>query len=501
MVGPNYKEPNKPVTPHWLNKNARIKETPIFDAHWWDVFRDPTLTALIHQGYNNNLSLYSAGVRVLQYRAQLAQSVGELYPQQQALMGNYTYQRIGGGSLQSVLPSSFDTALLGFTASWELDFWGKYRRAVQSNDAAFLASLAAYDNALVTLTADIATTYMGIRTNEALIHVTKENIAVQTMCLKIARARFNAGQTSLLDVAQAQTELSETQATLPTYISALQQHKDKLGVLLGTTPNDVDKLLTKNHRIPQAPQKIAVGIPIETIAQRPDIHQARLETIAQLESIGAIKANLYPSFSLLGTFAFASNSIGSSSISNIFRWANRTISAGPSGSWSILNYGQITNAVRMQDAVFQQALLKYLNLVLTAQQEVQDNITRFIETNNAEHYLTRANQSAIMSTKLAIIRYKEGESDYTPVLDAERQQLRVQTSLINAQGDIPKSLVALYRALGGGWQIRGRNDIVPIAIKASMAERTNWGNLLQPQNHVPPATNKQRIKQLYVPTW
>lgn len=501
MVGPNYKEPKKNVTAHWLKKGTSVKETPIKDANWWRVFRDPTLTSLINQGYQNNLSLQSAGVRVLQARAQLAQTVGELFPQQQALIGSLTYQRIGGSSLQDLLPSNFDTALLGVSANWEIDFWGKYRRAILSNDAAFIAAYTAYDNALVALTADIATAYINIRTTEELITVTKKNIQVQVIGLEIAKARFSAGETSLLDVEQAQTEVSETQSILPKYTSELQHQKDLLAVLLGVTPSEVDAFFIKKHGIPKAPSTVAVGIPKETLAQRPDIYQARMEAIAQSEAIGATAANLYPSLSLAGSFVFASNTISPNSLADITHWSNRSVSAGPSVSWPILNYGQITNAVRVQDAAFQQSLLSYLNLVLQAQQEVQDSITQFIEAKKSEKYLVTADNAAVKSTRLAIIRYREGESDYTPVLDSERQELRVQTSLTQAKGDIPKALVALYRALGGGWQIRGCNDVVPQQIKSEMAARTNWGSLLKQQNHQPPQTKKQQIKERYLPNW
>ena len=501
MVGPNYKEPMKKVAPHWLNNEKTAKESLIKDTHWWKVFHDKTLTSLINQGYQNNLSLQSAGVRVLQARAQLAQVVGGLYPQQQALVGNFTHQRIGGSSLQDVLPTNFSTALLGVTANWEVDFWGKYRRAILANDAAFLAAYADYDNALVTLTADIATNYINIRTTEELIRVTKKNIQVQALGLTIAKNRFSAGETSLLDVEQAQTELSETQSTLPKYVSELRRLKDALAVLLGDTPNVVDVLLVKRQGIPHAPPTVAVGIPKETLMQRPDIYKARMVAIGQSEAIGATAANLYPSFSLAGSFAFASNNIEGNSLGNLFNWGNRSTSVGPAFNWPILNYGQITNAVRVQDAVFQQSVLSYLNLVLQAQQQVQDNITLFIESRKSERYLNIANHAAIKSTQLSLIRYREGESDYTPVLDAERQQLRVETSLTLTQGEIPKALVALYRALGGGWQMRHCNDIVPEQIKREMAQRTNWGKLLKQQNHQPPVTKEQQIKERYLPDW
>lgn len=501
MVGPNYHEPKKKVAKYWLQHNPAVKIAPIQNANWWNVFNDPTLTCLIEKGYKDNLTLQIAGVRVLQARAQLAQSVGQLYPQTQALVGDYTFYQLGGSELQTVLPSKFETATLGFMASWELDFWGKYRRAILSKDAIFLASLAAYDQALVTLTADIANTYMNIRTAEQQIAVVRKNIILQTQSLNIAKARYKGGQTSLLDVQQAVTELSETQASLPSYVSELQRQKDNLAVLLGTVPSDIDRYLKKSKGIPRAPLSVAIGIPKEALARRPDIYQARMEAIAESEAIGAIAANLYPALTLSGTFAFSANTIGSNSINQLFNWSNHSITAGPSFSWPILNYGQITNAVRTQDAAFQQALLKYVNAVLKAQQEVQDNITGFIESRKATNLLAKANTSAIQSTKLALIRYKEGDSIYTTVLDAERQQLRIETALVNAQAEISKNLVALYRSLGGGWQLRGCNDVLPSKIKMEMAARTNWGNLLQQQNHQYPMNDSEILKQLYLPNW
>ncbi|KTD49053.1 outer membrane efflux protein [Legionella rubrilucens] len=501
MVGPDYKEPAKNVAPYWLQKNPAVKVAPINNADWWKVFNDPTLTQLIHCGYHNNLSLQIAGVRVLQARAKLAQSVGELYPQQQVLNGSYTHVRTGGGELQGILPDKFDTASVGLSASWEIDFWGKYRRAIRANDAAFLASLAAYDNALVSLTADIAHAYISIRTLQQQIKTTQTNIHLQKVSLDIAQSRYRGGQTSLLDVQQAETELAETQSSLPDLVSQLQRQKDALAVLLGLVPTQVDDLLKKGSGIPRAPVSVAIGIPKEALARRPDIYQARMEAVAQSESIGAVKANLYPALTLSGSFSYTANNIGQASISNLFDPANRSVIAGPSVVWPLLNYGQITNAVREQDAVFQQSLLNYLNQVLKAQQEVQDNITQYIEARKTTALLGSANTSATKTTRLALIRYREGEANYTAVLNAEQQQLRIQKSLINAEGEIAKSLVALYRSLGGGWQIRRGNDIVPETIKQEMAARTNWGSLLKQQNHERPTTTEQQIKQLYLPNW
>lgn len=501
MVGPDYKEPNKPVIEEWKIDSDSVSQKPFDNALWWEVFDDTVLTQLINEGYAGNLSLQITGVKVLQTRAQLAQSVGELYPQQQNIIGSLTEYRIGGSEFQSLLPPTFATDTLGVTANWELDFWGKYRRAIQSNNATFLASLAAYDNALVTLTSDIASVYIKIRTTEQQIKITKANIQVQATGLKIAQARHNAGEVSLIDVEQALAELSETEAKLPQFNSELQKQKDSLCFLLGTVPNQLDCLLGLQQGIPEAPLSVAVGIPVETIARRPDIYQSRLEAVAQSELIGAAKANLFPALSLSGTFAFSSNNILRSSLGDLFDWSNRTYTVGPGLNWPILNYGQISNSVRAQDAIFQEALLNYINAVLKAQQEVQDNITAFIEAKAAVVYLTEANRAAVKTLQLALIRYKEGESDFTPVLNAEQQQLRIQSSLTTAQGDVPQALVSLYRSLGGGWEIKNGDDVIPDDIKCEMSKRTDWGTLLKQENHQEPDSEWQWFKQLYLPNW
>jgi NodT family efflux transporter outer membrane factor (OMF) lipoprotein len=503
MVGPDYKKPALNVASTWNTDHQGVKTKPVQSVAWWESFNDPVLTSLVEEGYKNNLTVQSAGVKVLQARAQLAQSVGELYPQQQALSGSYTHEEIGqGNQFSSVIPSSFDLASASVNANWEIDFWGKYRRAIQANDANFLSSLAAYDSALVSLTGDIASSYVSIRTYQTQIYVTEENIKVQKESLRIARSRYESGQVSLLDVEQALTELNKTLASLPPLKTDLQKEKDTLAVLLGTTPDKVDALIQSNRpKIPVVPNSIAVGIPKDVLRQRPDVHEAELTAIAQSESIGAVKAQLYPALSLSGTFGYTSNDINGNSVGDLFKWTNHTISIGPSLTLPILNYGQITNQVRAQDAIFQQAILNYQNVVLNAQKEVQDGIVSYVEAQKTTKDLIAANAAAVKTTELALIRYKAGETDYTTVLDAEKEQLDVQTSLTDAQGGIPQGLISLYRALGGGWQIRKGHDVVPDATKKEMTNRTNWGNLLVPTNHEAPKDKQEEIEQTYLPSW
>jgi NodT family efflux transporter outer membrane factor (OMF) lipoprotein len=504
MVGPDYKQPPTRFDDHWLDNGSGQPIDTAQAAQWWTAFDDATLNNLVQRGYQNNLSLQIAGARVLQARAILAQSIGELYPQQQGINGAYTYTRSSGATgILAELDPSHTTASLGFSLAWELDFWGKYRRAIQANDANFKASIAAYDDALVTLISDIAGSYVQIRTLQAQIAVAQANVKVQQESLRIANARYNAGQTSMLDVQQALTQLNETLATEPQLQAQLRQQKDALAVLLGDTPGSVDGLLGGDGRIPGVPATLTAPIPKDVLRQRPDVRQAELQALAQSAAIGVAKAQLFPSLSLLGSFGFASINTGNNNIGDLFQWNSRAISLGPSLSIPLFNYGQLTNQVRAQDAAFQQSILNYQNVVLSAQQEVQDNLAGYTHGKQAVDALTKANTSATESTRLAMIRYQAGESDYTPVLNAEQAQLRVQNSLVLAQGGLPQSVIGLYRALGGGWQIRGNNDVVPDSMKQEMGKRTDWGSLLDAADpapgELPSAQDPQKL--IRAPQW
>jgi NodT family efflux transporter outer membrane factor (OMF) lipoprotein len=503
MVGPNFTAPHTSTAASYQAVDGALPEGAASDPQWWRSFGDPVLNQLIQLGYQDNLSLQITGVRVLQARAQLAQAVGELYPQQQAIVGSYT-DEVQSHASPTYIPGTnpnIEFAQVGFSASWEIDFWGKYRRAIQAEDAAFLGSIDAYDAALVTLTSSIAQNYIAIRTLQAQIAVAETNIKVQTESLRIATVQYNSGQTSQLDVEQAQTQLGITQASLPPLNAQLVAQKDALAVLLGLTPDKVDPLLVPSTGIPTAPSDIAVGIPKDLLRLRPDVQEAELEAANQSALIGVAKAQLYPAISLSGTFGFEAGNTSTASMGDLFKWSSHAITLGPSVQIPIFNYGQLTNQVRAQDAAFEQSILNYQNVVLQAQQEVQDDIAAYVEAQKTVNVLTTADASALQSTKLAMIRYVDGASDYTTVLNAEQAQLQVQNSLAVAQGNVPETLASLYSALGGGWQIAEGHDVVPDSVKADMEKRTNWGGLLTPANHAAPANAAAQTRQTYVPDW
>ncbi len=252
--------------------------------------------------------------------------------------------------------------------------------------------------------------------------------------------------------------------------------------------------------IPTAPLTVAVGIPRDLLRRRPDIQRAEHIAASQSALIGATEAELYPAFSLSGTFGFITSNAGPAKLGNLVAWNSRAAAVGPAVDWNIFNYGQITNQVRAQDARFQQTAIAYQNIVLAAQREVEDALSAFVEDPAAVQHLSDAAAAARRSVELALIQYREGATDYTTVLTAQQNQLRIEDQLTSARGNVPKDLIAVYRALGGGWQLRQGHDFVPATTRDEMAHRTDWGHLLE-KPALEPASSAQRAEPLRAPDW
>jgi outer membrane protein TolC len=279
--------------------------------------------------------------------------------------------------------------------------------------------------------------------------------------------------------------LNNTLASIPALESQLQQAKNALCLLLGLPPSDLSDLLAKEKGIPISPLQVAVGIPADLLRRRPDIRRAERQAEAQSALIGVAKADLYPAFSLSGFFGFLSTNVGNFSLGDIFQWKSRTFQIGPSVQWNFLNYGQITNNVRVQDARLEQLLIAYQNAVLKAQQEVEDALVAFLRAQERAEFLAWSTASAKNSLDLAVLQYQVGTKDFTTVLTAQQALLNEQDSLAVTLGNICSNLVGVYRALGGGWEVREGKDLVPPEVKEAMARRTNWGGLLAPASYNP----------------
>jgi NodT family efflux transporter outer membrane factor (OMF) lipoprotein len=491
MVGPNYQSPAVKVANQYLEANQPSVDTKRQEyERWWIVFHDPVLDRLIQIAYDQNLSLVAAGTRVLQARAQLGVAIGEFYPQTQQGHGSLIYSRSSHADPTATPESqlrNFWRDALGLTVAWELDFWGKFRRAIQSADAAYLGSIASYDDALVTLIGDVATTYIGIRTLQTQIAIAQDNIVKQKKALAIAEARYHGGTATKLDVYQAENVLGQTEASIPQLTAQLDQGMNALRVDLGMAPQPLGDLLRGPQPIPVPPAGVAVGIPADLVRRRPDIRAAELAAMAQSAQIGIAEADLYPAFSLLGTFGTVASNINGNMLSQVFQGKGITFGFGPTFSWNILNYGQITNQVRVQDAKLQELLVDYQNSVLTAQRQVEDGLATFLQSRTAVDDLRASVAAANAALGLALIEYNLGTRDFTTVLTAEQNLYTAETDLATAEGNVSSGLAAVYKALGGGWQIRDNNEFVPAQTVEEMRSRTNWSKLLPPPNQPPPA--------------
>ncbi len=498
-VGPDFQRPESVVSPAWIEAgDERVRTGSADYREWWKVFNDPVLNGFIDRAYRENLTLRIAGIRILEARAQLGIVIGNIFPQTQQAAGSVERIRTSESSPQA-LPA-YSQEQIGLNASWELDFWGKFRRSIESANASWLATVADYDNAMVSLTADVANAYIAIRTLEKRIAIVRENVETQKESLKIAEARFRIGTVTQLDVEQAQTVLNNTLASIPLLETQLRQQEDALCLLLGIAPTDLPDLINGASEIPVSQPQVIAGIPADLLRRRPDIRSAEYQAAAQSALVGVAKADLYPAFSLTGMFGFLSSNADRSGLPDMLQWKNRMFQAGPSFQWNILNYGQITNNVRFQDARLQELLVAYQNAVLRAQQDVEDNLSDFMRAQERARYLSLSTVAARNAFNLAAKQYRQGIVDFTTVLVSQQSLLNEQDNLAVALGNISSGLVGVYRSLGGGWEIREGKELAPPAVKEEMAKRTDWGALLAPASYNPPVLTEPKTT-IRPPEW
>jgi NodT family efflux transporter outer membrane factor (OMF) lipoprotein len=486
-VGPDFVTPKATLQEQWREKgDPQFATNAAVNNRWWKTFNDPALDKLVQLALQNNLPLQTAGIRILEARAQLGIAIGLQYPQTQQLFAGLT-----GVGLSNNAPNvagsarSYYDYQAGFDASWEIDFWGKYRRGVEADRATLTASVADYDNAIVSLTAEVARTYVTIRTFEAFIALARDNISVQEDGLKMAESRFRHGATTELDVTQARTLLESTRSTVPELEAGLRQAENALSTLLGQPTGAVRPLLGGPKAIPTPPPKVAVGMPAQLLCRRPDIRRADLDAAAQCARIGIAKTDFYPSVSIFGTVGFETSSGGGfqsngAQFHNLFDVNSLFFAWGPSVRWPILNYGRIQNNVRVQDARFQELVVDYQNVVLNAAQEVEDASIGFLKAQQSAAMLQISVDAAKRSVSLATSQYKEGAVDYQRVLDSESSMLDQENRLAQTRSSIATNLVALYKALGGGWELRQGEPFISPCNQEQMKQRTNWGPLLPP---------------------
>jgi NodT family efflux transporter outer membrane factor (OMF) lipoprotein len=448
-VGPNYCPPCGPVADHWIDdRDPSVSSEPPNDAAWWQTFNDPVLDCLVQTAYRQNLSLRIAGFRILEARAQRGIAVGNLFPQSQQAFGDYMRANFSKNSPNAAPSLNIDEWTLGTSLAWELDFWGRFRRAIESADAHLEASVFNYDDVLVLLLAEVSQQYTSLRTAEQRLDYARKNVEDQRESLRLADFKYRNGATTRLDVTQGQSNLSQTEAIIPPLEAARRQAANQLCILMGMPPRNIEEMLGR-RTIPFAPPHVAVGIPADLLRRRPDVRRAEREAAAQSAQIGIATAELYPHFTITGSiFLDAAN------FKDLFDPRSFAGNVGPTFNWNILNYGRLVNNIRVQDARFQQLALNYQDTVLRANAEVENALVGFLKAQQAVKFLATSAEAATQSLELVRLQYKEGQTDFNRVLNVEQSLTQQEDQLAVARGAVAQNLILVYKSIGGGWQIR-----------------------------------------------
>jgi NodT family efflux transporter outer membrane factor (OMF) lipoprotein len=471
MLGPDYETPTTPVETDWLEyEDPRLDSASPTAPEWWkEAFGDPVLDALIQKALADNLTLRSAGLRVLQARQQLAIAIGNQYPQQQDVTGTAETARNNDRT-----DETYDT---GFNVTWEADVWGRFRRQIEAAEASLDASVADYDGILISLIADVAQTYLLIRTTETRLDVARYNVGLQRQSVDITKAKFDAGETSSLDVDQAQTLLYNTIASVSDLEISLQQIKNALAVLLGRPPQDLSGLLGEKQPIPAVTPEVAVGMPQDLIRRRPDIRVAERQLAAQSAQVGFAITDLYPHFGLAGSIGTTAETIRNQDADDLFTDDTFRYSLSAGFRWDILNYGRLRSNVRLQDAFFQQLLEDYRQTVLQAQADVENSIVAFLRSQEQLQAYQSAADAAQRAVDISTLQYKEGLVNFNTVINTLDALSSQQDTLAATQGTVATNLVDVYLAIGGGWEVRASSDaaeLVPEETRDEMRKRIKY---------------------------
>ena len=490
MVGPDYHAPDTRVADRFAaTQSSTTQPTPVDLSQWWRTFNDPTLDRLIDRAVVSNLDVRLAQARVREARAQLDFDRGALFP---TLDGNASYDRTrpshnaetgvptgassgttsgtttggttgtasgtGGTSSESSL-SNFslgesDLFQAGFDAGWEIDVFGGTRRAIESARSTLQAQIETRRNTLVTLLAEVAQNYVALRGYQHQFAIVQRNVVSQQDTVDLQRTKLNAGLATDLTVAQAEALLASTQAQIPTLQTEIQQAIHRLSILLDQEPNALEDELIVEGPLPNGPPAIPPGLPSELLRRRPDVRSAERSIEAATAGIGVATADLFPKFSLNGSVGLSSEKF-----TNLPNNGSVFYSVGPSVSWRLFDAGQILSNIRVQDAVEEQALLTYRQTVLQALSDTEDALVAYDREQARRSALQRAVQANRRALDLARQLNDAGVVDFLNVLNAQQSLYQSENDLAISDQTVSTNLVALYKALGGGWET---TDVQPM---------------------------------------
>ena len=438
MVGPDYKPQDVNSPAGWVGtKNAASPDTTLLK--WWTEFNDANLTSLIERAMKSNLDLRQAEERIRQARAASGVAGAGFWP-----TADVTGSATRSDNTAGVKSNLFQ---VGLDAAWELDIFGGTRRSIEAAKADVNASIEDRRDVMVTLISEVANNYVQLRGFQQEIIIARNNLKAQQQSAGVVRKRYEGGFVGALDVANADAQVATTMAQIPLFESSAQQTIYNISILLGQEPASLLEELSPSSPIPPMKPEIPVGLPSEVLRRRPDIRRAEAQIHSATAQIGVATADLFPKFNLAGSMAFSATNQQS------LKWDTRTWSFGPSASWQIFNAGQVSYNIEAQKSLREQAVITYRKTVLTAIQEVENALIAY--TKEQEHHKAlidsvTANRKAVeISTQL----YVEGQTEFLSVLDAQRSLYSAEDSLVQSDRTLSTDLIALYKALGGGWDI------------------------------------------------
>jgi NodT family efflux transporter outer membrane factor (OMF) lipoprotein len=454
-VGPNYHPPASDVPVHWSEAPPKSAPSTRAQIDWWKTFHDPELDSLIDRAIRANLDMQLSEARIREARARRTIATSPLWPSLDAA-GLYArrWQDVDvlgelSAGLQPVTlgaqPQNFFEA--GFDASWELDLFGRARRSVEAAQADLEASLYDRGDVLLTLLAEVARNYIDLRGFQKQLDVAQSYLAAQQDTLGLTRARYEGGLASDLDVARAEAQVRATQSQIPTLETSYKDAVHRLSVLLDEPPGALIAELVTPAPIPVVPSELPADLPSDVLRQRPDLRRAERQLAAAAARVGVATADLYPRVFLLG-----SAGLDSLAASDFFRTDSKTWSVGPSISWPIFRAGQIVANIEVHEAEEQQALISYRQAILKALEEVENALVAHTREHNRYQALTEAVASNKRAVTLATQLYTSGLSDFLNVLDAQRNLFQTESEQAQSEAATAVDLVALYKALGGGWE-------------------------------------------------
>lgn len=462
-VGPDFHKPEAKVPSEWhgLSAPSSAGQTVVTAeqgdlAAWWNNFEDPILASLVDRALRSNLDLKQAEARIRQARAAKGVAGAALWPEVNA-SGQYQRSGTGGGSggpgeRQGTGSSGFvgNFFQVGLDASWELDFFGGTRRNIEASGADLQAALEDRRDVLVTLVSDVGTNYARLRMYQFQVRIAQNNLTAQQRTAEITRKRHGAGYVGALDVANAQAQAAATESQIPVLEAAARSSIYTLSLLLGQEPSALQDELGSEKPIPPTPPTIPAGLPSDLLRRRPDIRRTEAQVHAATARIGVATADLFPRFSLTGSFGFSGNDI-----SSLGNWTGRSWSWGPSATWPIFDAGRIRWNIEVQNALQEQALLTYEKAILTALKDVETALVSYekeLQHNSLLAEAVRNNQNAV---RLSMTLYLAGKTDFLNVASAQRAQFLSEDALAQSTNNLTTYIIALYKALGGGWEQPG----------------------------------------------